>query len=200
MKHFLTAFLLLMVCFSGVAQSKSTNILFVGNSLTYTNDLPDMVEKEAKRRGIKVKTTMLAFPNYALVDHLDDGEVQKRIRSGKYDYVIVQQGPSSQEEGREMLFDAGKTLQKLCEQNQSRLVFFMVWPSRTYYHTFDGVIKNHKEAAEENGAILCPVGEIWKANFDKTGDFSLYGLDGFHPSPKGSRLAAEVIVKTLFNE
>lgn len=200
MKYFLSFFLLFSACVFGVAQDKSTNLLFVGNSLTYTNDLPDMVEKEAKRMDIKVKTTMLAYPNYALVDHLDDGEVQKRIRSGKYDYVIVQQGPSSQEEGREMLLEAGRTLKKLCEQSESKLVFFMVWPSRTYYYTFDGVIKSHREAAEENDAILCPVGEVWKASFDKTGDFSLYGMDGFHPSPKGSRLAAEVIVKTLFNE
>ena len=99
MRQFFIFFLLFAVCIFGVAQGKSTNLLFVGNSLTYTNDLPDIVEKEAKRKGIKVKTTMLAYPNYALVDHLDDGEVQKQIRSGKYDYVIVQQGPSSQEEG-----------------------------------------------------------------------------------------------------
>ncbi len=191
-------FFLLLLC--SAAFSQTSNLLFVGNSLTYSNNLPELVEMEAKKQGIKVKTTMLAFPNYALIDHLDDGEVQKRIRSGKYDYVIVQQGPSSQEEGRKMLLEDGKTLSMLCLQSECQLVFFMVWPSRTYYHTFDGVIKNHREVATQNGALLCPVGEVWKTYFDETNDFSLYGMDGFHPSPKGSRLAAEVIVKTLFNE
>ncbi|MEO9485567.1 MAG: SGNH/GDSL hydrolase family protein [Ekhidna sp.] len=187
--------LLLSLLVSASAQAKK--ILFVGNSLTYTNNLPSLVEQEAKSRGLKVKTISLAHPNYAIIDHWNDGEVQKYIKSQKYDYLVVQQGPSSQSEGRRMLIEDGNKLQKLCEQSGVKLVYFMVWPSRKYYHTFDGVIKNHKEAAEKNGAILCPVGEAWKSYFENTNDYSLYSSDGFHPSPKGSRLAAEVIVDTL---
>jgi hypothetical protein len=186
----------LLICLSF---AQTTKILFVGNSLTYTNSLPDLVEKEAKSRGFKVKTTTLAYPNYAIIDHWNDGEVQKYIKSEKYEFLIVQQGPSSQSEGRKMLLEDGSKLKKLCEQSGTKLVYFMVWPSQTYYHTFEGVIKNHRDAATENDALLCPVGEAWKAYFDKTKDFSLYGMDGFHPSPKGSRLAAEVIVDTLFS-
>lgn len=177
---------------------QTTRILFVGNSLTYTNNLPELVEKEAKSRGLKVQTTMLAFPNYAIIDHWNDGEVQKLIRSEKFDFVVVQQGPSSQEEGSRMLLEDGARLGLLCENHGSKLAYFMVWPSRSYYYTFDGVIKNHKTAAKENDALLCPVGEAWKVYFDENNDFSLYGRDGFHPSPKGSRLAASVIIDTLF--
>lgn len=178
--------------------AQTTKILFVGNSLTYTNDLPSLVEQEAKSRGVKVKTLSLAYPNYAIIDHWNDGEVQKYIKGGKYDYIVIQQGPSSQNEGRRMLIEDGNKLKRLCDQSGSKLVYFMVWPSQTYYYTFDGVIKNHRDAAKENDAMLCPVGEAWKAYFDKTKDYSLYGADGFHPSPKGSRLAAEVIVDSLF--
>ncbi len=180
--------------------AQTTRILFVGNSLTYTNNLPSLVEQEAKSRGMKVKTLMLAYPNYAIIDHWNDGEVQKYIKSEKFDYVVIQQGPSSQSEGRRMLIEDGNKLQKLCEQSNTQLAYFMVWPSQTYYYTFDGVIKNHKDAAEKNGAILCPVGEAWRAYFDNNKEYSLYGPDGFHPSPKGSRLAAEVIVDTLLKE
>ncbi|WP_425391165.1 hypothetical protein [Ekhidna sp.] len=60
------------------------------------------------------------------------------------------------------------------------------------------MIKNHIDAASANDAILCPVGQAWKSYFESNEDFSLYGMDGFHPSPKGSRLAAKVIVDTLF--
>lgn len=190
-------FIVLIGGFLSVA-AQTTKILFVGNSLTYTNNLPSLVEQEAKSRGVKVKTMTLAYPNYAIIDHWNDGEVQKYIKSEKYDFVVIQQGPSSQSEGRRMLIEDGAKLRKLCDQSGSRLVYFMVWPSQTYYSTFDGVIKNHKDASKQNDAILCPVGEAWKAYFDNTGDYSLYGSDGFHPSPKGSRLAAEVIVDTLF--
>ncbi len=181
-----------------IVSAQTTKILFVGNSLTYTNDLPSLVEQEAKSRGVKVRTLTLAYPNYAIIDHWNDGEVQKYIKSEKYDYVIVQQGPSSQNEGRRMLIEDGGKLSKLCDQSGAKLVYFMVWPSQSYYNTFDGVIKNHQDAAKENNAILCPVGVAWKAYLESTKDYSLYGSDGFHPSPKGSRLAAEVIVDTLF--
>ena len=77
---------------------------------------------------------------------------------------------------------------------------FMVWPSKQNYHTFEGVIKNHSEAATANQAILCPVGQVWKAHFDSTNDFSLYDYDGFHPSLKGSKMAAKVIVDMLIKE
>ncbi|GAB4244585.1 MAG: hypothetical protein Tsb0034_22860 [Ekhidna sp.] len=203
--------LLLLIWFitlllSGCSQSqkdtedpkKTTHLLFVGNSLTYYNDLPGLVKQEAKQKGIKVKTKQLAYPNYAIEDHLNDGEVQQLLKKEVYDYVIIQQGPSSQAEGRRMLFESGGILKKLCSESGAELVYYMVWPSRTYYHTFDGVIKNHREAAKANDALLCPVGEVWKAHFDKTGDFSYYGPDGFHPSMKGSEVAAEVIVQTLF--
>ncbi len=89
------------------------------------------MEKEAKREGLKVQTKMIAFPNYAIIDHWDDGEVQKLIQSEKYDYVVVQQGPSSQDEGRRMLIEDGARYQKLCQNHGTQLVYFMVWPSRT---------------------------------------------------------------------
>lgn len=74
----------------------------------------------------------------------------------------------------------------------------MVWPSLGYCYTFPKVIKNHNDAANKNDAILLPVGEVWKEHFDETDNFDYYGNDDFHPSLKGSQIAAEVIVEYLF--
>lgn len=172
----------------------------MGNSLTYTNDLPALVKKESKKKGIRIKTKMIAYPNYALIDHLNTSEVEKALGIGAYDYLIVQQGPSSQSTGKELLFEAGEKLTKLCDKTQTKLCFFMVWPALDHYQTFDAVIKNHREAALLYDAILCPVGEVWKAHFEATDNFDYYGPDDFHPSMKGSQVAAEVIVETLFTD
>ncbi|WP_299110968.1 SGNH/GDSL hydrolase family protein [uncultured Winogradskyella sp.] len=182
------------------AKERSSTILFIGNSLTYTNDLPKLVKVIAKEKGVRVTTTMIALPNYALIDHWNDGTIQKEIRSKQYDFVIVQQGPSSQAFGKEILVNYGKKYSNLCEENSAQLCYFMVWPSLTYYNTFDGVIKNHREAARINNAMLLPVGEIWKTHFDATENFDYYSNDGFHPSLKGSRVAAEIIVDYLFKK
>lgn len=181
-------------------QNSEINILFIGNSLTYTNNLPELVKHEAKKKGVIITSKMIAFPNYALVDHWDDGKIQNEIINNQYDYVIAQQGPSSQPFGRKLLLESGKDLSKLCNVKDTKLCYFMVWPSLTYYHTFDGVIKNYTDAAASNNDILLPVGKAWKNHFDSTNNFEYYGPDGFHPSLKGSQKAAEIIVEQLFTE
>lgn len=200
---FLFLLLSVIVPFTGscqheVAPSASRKILFVGNSLTYTNDLPALVVREAKRKGTAVKADMLAYPNYALEDHWIDGELQQKIEKEKYEFVIVQQGPSSQADGLEMLLTYGEKISDLCRKHDTKLVFFMVWPARANFHTFGGVIANYTDAATSTGSILCPVGKVWKEHFDATKDFSYYGPDGFHPSLAGSENAATLLVNELF--
>ena len=175
-------------------------ILFVGNSLTYVNDLPRELVNYAKTRDVSITTRMLAFPNYALEDHWNDGEMERLITSNKYDYVIVQQGPSSQEDGRVSLLEFGQKIKALCESNGAKLVFYMVWPAKVNYHTFDGVIRNYSGAAAATNSILCPVGSVWKEHFDTTEDYSYYGPDFFHPSLAGTKVAAEVIFNSLFRK
>ena len=208
LKRKLFLFIFIVSCIQVSTASKKVNsplpyqnikVLFIGNSLTFTNNLPELVEKEALHQGKKLETTMIAFPNYALVDHLDDGKIQKLITKNKYDFVVIQQGPSSQAEGRGMLLDDGAKIKKLCDENGAELVYFMVWPSKQYYYTYADVIKNHINAATKNDALLAPVGAIWKVHFDQTSDYSYYGSDGFHPSLEGSKIAAKVITTAILN-
>lgn len=175
-----------------------TTLLFVGNSLTFANDLPQLVANIARTKGSNIKTESLALPNYALIDHLADGKLQTMIATKKYQYVIVQQGPSSQAEGRALLLDAATQINDLCKKNGAKLAIYMVWSAYANYSTFNGVIKNYTEAATLTNAILCPVGTVWKAYIDRTKDLSYYGSDLFHPSLKGSQVAAEVIYKSIF--
>lgn len=185
---------------SNIPADTLVHILFVGNSLTFANDLPGLVKQQAKEQGIDVHTQMIARPNYALVDHLADGLVQQEIKAHHYDFVVIQQGPSSQEEGRQMLLEAGKELAEICRTHQASLAYLMAWPSRTNAHSFEGVIRNYTEAAMFHQAILCPVGKVWKDYIDSTGVWDYYGPDEFHPSLKGSQVAAKVIVEALFTQ
>ena len=185
---------------SDTISRKEFNILFVGNSLTYYNNLPNLVKKIARQKGITVKTKLIAKPDYALLDHWNDGEVQKEISKTHFDFVIIQQGPSSQSFGKEILIEYGKKFNVLCTNNRAKLCYFMVWPSLNNYHTFKEVIENHKDASTVNNAVLLPIGAVWKAHFDATGNFDYYSTDGFHPSKKGSLVAAETIVEYLFEK
>jgi len=172
-------------------------ILFIGNSLTSTNNLPRIVKEGYAETGIIISTRTIAPPGYGLEDHWNVGTIQLLISSNYYDYVIIQQGPSSQEYGRASLIEYGRRIAELCNTNDTKLAFFMVWPSRTNYDTFDGVIQNYSDAASLSNAILIPVGRNWKSYIDQTQDYSYYGSDNFHPSLKGSQRAAQDITQTL---
>lgn len=203
MKIAVTLCCLLTLCFAlpgraaGMGDS-TRKILFIGNSLTYYNDLPQQVVRIGKEKGIKIKADMVAYPDYALEDHWNDGKIQQFIEDSSYDFVVVQQGPSSQQDGRAILLDYGARIKAICEKKKTQLAFFMVWPALININTFDGVIKNYREAATVTGALLCAVGEAWKKRTDAK-DLSWYGPDFFHPSPKGTEQAAMIICQTLFS-
>ncbi|MBO3697205.1 SGNH/GDSL hydrolase family protein [Roseivirga sp. E12] len=173
-------------------------VLFIGNSLTYSNDLPGIVEELAKDLGEHIDSQCICLPNYGLEDHWNDGLIQGLISKNKFDYVIFQQGPSSQSYGRSSLIDYGGKISKLAIENDAKPAYFMVWPSVQYYQTFEGVIKNHTDASQLNKVLLVRGGEVWKhfhENFEK---LSLYQPDQFHPSVTGSFLMALVHIKVLF--
>jgi hypothetical protein len=70
------------------------SMLFIGNSLTYTNDLPAMVEKVADAAGDSVRIAMSAGPNMAVIDHTVAGaDAIGRIGESEWAYVVLQ-GPT----------------------------------------------------------------------------------------------------------
>jgi hypothetical protein len=80
----------------GPDPAATTRILFVGNSLTYVNDLPGMVKALADSRGISgVQAATVAFPDYSLEDHWNNGQAGRVISKGGWHYVVMQQGPSA---------------------------------------------------------------------------------------------------------
>lgn len=181
--------------------NKIIRLLFIGNSLTYTNDLPALVQELGKNDSVLIQYKMMAYPNYGLDDHLAEGKVQEEIRTGYYTYVIVQQGPSALPASQAALILSVKKFQELCEQTKhTKLVLYMVWPSKARLFDLDQVIYSYANAAVKNGAIICPAGLAWKKTWQLEPSISLYGTDGFHPDLTGSLLAAMTIYGKLISK
>lgn len=174
------------------------NILFVGNSLTIYNDLPGLVVVEGERNGLDIGVRSVTTGGYTLERHWNNGILQKEIATGLFDFVVIQEGTSASLTGRSNMIKFGKKIKEQCDQYDSKLAFFMTWPSINNYHRFDEVIRNYRDVATGLDAFLCPVGIAWKEYIDETGDYSYYDTDQHHPSLAGSQVAAEVIYTTLF--
>ena len=192
--------LLLLALLVSVQTEAQQKILFVGNSLTYYNDLPETVKKIARQNHHKIMVESFAKPNYSLEDHWNEGKVSQAIKKNHYDVVIFQQGPSALRSSRENLVAYAVFFAKLCKEYNSQSAFYMVWPSGDRYSDFENVIYSYTSAADTTDSILCPAGTAWLNAFSAKKDFPLYTTDGFHPSEYGSLLSAMVIYGALFNK
>jgi hypothetical protein len=172
-------------------------ILFIGNSLTYTNDVPGILAWILQEAGVEVgRIESVAYPNYGLEDHWVDGVGRQRIAEGDFDVVVMQQGPSATE-GRPSLLEYSQLLAGEIVAAGGRPALYMVWPSRVRDFDFDGVSDSYQTAAELVDGDLFPAGEAWRAAWRQDPDLALYGPDGFHPSVTGSYLAALVMAQQI---
>jgi hypothetical protein len=186
--------------FSIVSVQAQQKILFVGNSLTYFNDLPGLVKNIALQNNYPVEANSLSKPNYSLEDHWKEGYVTREINKGHYDFVIVQQGPSALKTSRDNLIEYSLLFAKACKDGGSKLAFYMVWPSAERSFDFERVIASYTLAADTTNSILCPAGSAWLKVWELNKGFPLYSGDGFHPSEQGSLLAAIVVYGALFDK
>src|SRR5688572_5578026 len=80
---FLTVPLYLISARKEPDSAKALRVLFIGNSLTYSNDLPSVVEAFAKATGQRVfACKTIALPDFSLEDHWNKKDARKAIMKG----------------------------------------------------------------------------------------------------------------------
>jgi len=172
-------------------------VLFIGNSLTYVNDLPRTLADLAASVGDTIKTAMVANPDYALEDHIADGNGPKAIALGGWEFVVLQQGPSSLEENRQNLITVTQYYDGLIKRVGGRTALYMVWPSTEFIGSFPRVAGSYFYAAQAVRGVFMGAGLAWQAAWEVDATIPLYGGDGFHPSPLGTYVAALVMYERI---
>lgn len=173
-------------------------MLFIGNSLTYANDLPSMLRAVSIAAGdTPYEARMVAFPDYSLEDHWLGGAALTAIRATNWDVVVMQQGPSSLPENQIYLRDWAVKFNPEIRTAGAVPALYMVWPSRARSSDFPGVHNAYLNAAAAVNGVFVPVGDAWLKTWESDQDFPLYEPDAFHPSLYGTYLAALVLYETL---
>lgn len=174
------------------------HVLYVGNSLTFVNDLPETVAGIMAMAGQEISYKAITRPDFALIDHLNGGsDAVSEIKRGGWDVVILQQGPSSLPESRDLLIQWTGAFDQIIRSVGARTALYMVWPSKDRFSFFEDVRLSYKLAADTVGGIFLPAGEAWLKAWADSAELPLYGPDDFHPSPLGTFLAALVIYERI---
>jgi hypothetical protein len=175
-------------------------VLFIGNSLTQFNNLPQMVQVVGEAAGHEIAVRSVTQGNFSLEDHWLDGNALEAIQAADWDVVVLQQGPSSLAMNQLQLRESTKQFDEVIRAQGARTALYMVWPEATRPAVFDAVSEGYTKAAQAVDGILFPVGEAWRAAWRRDPTLDLYGSDGFHPSDLASALGALVMFQQLFDE
>lgn len=180
--------------------SGGLRVLFIGNSLTYANDLPLIVQALANAAGQRLYVESVTHGGFSLGDHWDEGGAVEAIESRKWDVVVLQHGPSTLPNSRVELRSSARKYDPVIRKAGGRPALYMVWPELERSAFFDAVRESYSLAASDIGGIFIPAGEAWRAAWRRDPKAPLYGSDDFHPSAAGSYAAALSIYGMLYGK
>jgi hypothetical protein len=174
-------------------------VLFIGNSLTASNDLPSMFAALAAGGGQQRPfTRTIAVGGFSLEDHWHQGAAQRAIAESKWDVVILQQGPSALIESRRLLVEYARRFAGVIRGAGATPALYAVWPSINRRGDFSAVKSSYAAAARAADGLLLPACDAWRTVLRQQRDIALYSEDGLHPTRAGTYLAALVIYRELY--
>ena len=193
----------------GQSGSRPQRLLFVGNSYTYFNNLPEMFAKLAEAGHRQVEASMVAPGGWRLKDHWDKGDTLKIVREGRWDYVVLQEqstlGVHVVVDGKPRVTSDG-VFRPYADKWAAEIrnagatpVFYLTWARRLTPEDQDVLNGAYVRAAKNNGALLVPVGIAWDQVRRQNPSIELFYADGSHPSPAGTYLAACTFYGTIFD-
>jgi hypothetical protein len=187
-------------------------VLFIGNSLTFYNELPEMFAALARSAGHAVEADMVAIGGATLASHTASPSTLDTIGGGDWDYVVLQeQGgiPAIEEERVAEMYPAVRLLESKISEIGAETVLFMTWGRRDGlpeegFQNFQAmqsqVAAGYTEIARELGVMVAPVGMAWQSAISHDQELELWQADSGHPTEAGSYLAASVFYAAVYQQ
>lgn len=172
-------------------------VLFIGNSYTYFNDLPELLMRFATANGERIEAESVTAGGMTLLGHLRTGEAVSRIRSGGWDMVILQEQSTRPVMAPGLMYAAARELAGAVASVGARTALYLTWARRDAPEQQLALNAAYCECARAVGASIVPVGPCWQQVLAGHPAFALYHEDGSHPAPLGTYLAACVFYAAL---
>lgn len=180
-------------------------ILMLGNSFTFTNNLPQML---AGLTGAEVVHHTRGGAR--LSEHLNPGtklgaQTQAALKNERWDYVVLQEMSHGPITTPKSFFSSVKLLCEQIRENGAVPVLYATWAYQKggdklaakgwdYDDMARSMSEAYHRAAQENHALIADVGQRF---YELSDTQDLYAPDGVHPNEPGSRIAAQTIAAVI---
>ncbi|MCW1961706.1 PKD domain-containing protein [Chryseobacterium viscerum] len=207
--------LLFLICtgFSVLSFCQSDEVLFIGNSVTYFNDMPEIFKNLAASKGKNVSITTHTPGGTGFVNHVDDPSLYQKIRSKNYKYVIMQPGTgesAGQSYPVSVTAERGRKIRDSIRKYSpcSKIFLYEIpygVPSANEYNTYFTFQQKIKDSITKMSNLMqvemVPAGESARNYYNITQDLALHGsYNDIHPGPKGSYLVAASMYSAVFQD
>lgn len=198
---------------------KTYKILFIGNSHTYYNDMPEMFKSLANADGINCEVSSITASSYKLSKFADKSneygkQVYDALTNASWDYVVLQENREILVENVHKAEKAVKTLSSLVKNAGAKMIIYATQPnnigstftvnSTSLYLTdlqIEQILtRNNFKIANEYNGLVATSGTNFMRVLQDYPEISMYKSDNLHPTVAGSYLAACTIYHTVFNQ
>ena len=197
-------------------------VLFIGNSYTGVNKLPDIFLEVVKASGRPVPVVKSSTPGgRTLKQHLGIPGSMNLIDQGGWDVVVLQghsQEPAIAEKDESVRREFLESAAELCRRVRAKspkvkIYFYETWARHADYWKAakkgQDVGANPKEmqarlrkwygvVAKENAATIVPCGDAWELNYASAAPVRLHTSDHSHPEFVGTYLNALVFFGRIY--
>lgn len=200
-------------------------VLWLGNSYTFVNNLPEMVNELSFGTDKIVTSESICPGGCTLFQHAESQNSLSAIRKGNWDYVVLQeqsQLPSIDYYRHNAMSPAYQALYDsiMLYNPKAKVIGYMTWGRKyggqqcvnfgeglycsadfaDFNHMQDTISAAYCENAYATDSYISPVGDAWKEALSLNDTIILHGPDEGHPNYDGSYLAACVFHAVFWGE
>ncbi|HEX8270802.1 MAG TPA: PKD domain-containing protein [Flavobacterium sp.] len=216
MKKYYIVMLGVLCGYSVNGQGLTKKVLFIGNSYTEVNNLPQIITNVASSVGDVLIQENHLPGGFTLLQHSSNNVTQGKIMEGGWDYVVLQGQSQEAVTAENNFYDGAESLNNLITQYNPCAVpmFYVTWgrkngdavncpnvPVMCSYESMDTAITSTYLALAEYMQIeASPVSSVWKFLRQNYPSIELYQSDESHPSAAGSYAAACCFYAAIFKK
>ena len=188
-------------------------VLFIGNSYTYYNEMPKIVEALAAGNGKELTAHQVTKGGWYLHKYLDEkNEYQDKlmalIEENKYDVCFLQEQSMCPYLDYDRFADGAKRLMKLMENVTGEFVLYQTWARKegspslekhglTPEQFGEGIVAAYEKLGNELGLRVSPVGRAFAEMRKVSPDTELYNEDNTWREDAVLRATEDVLRRRL---
>lgn len=186
--------IVLLLLLSPAAALADVRVLFIGNSLTYYNEMPWMLNQLAASRGIHLKAEFEGVGGADLRQQWNRARTLQRLREGHWDWVVLQDQSSAPFYEPDELPEYARKFDAEIRAHGAKTMLFLTWAHLRSPETQGRITRLYERTGATLHVAVAPVGIVWSQLRPR---MQLFDGSEMHPNVTGTYLIACVFFALL---